>query len=108
MNLQRIAPLVLCLQLVGCAGLIQSTSLTDAYKSYDRGNYQRALEQIARSETITEPGPGIQAELAYLKARTYEQLGEHETAHSLYSYLAEQHADSQYGYLASRKLGALQ
>lgn len=96
--------LVLTANLVACTSLIQSTSLTDAYKTYERGDYERTLELIARSETVTEPTPDRKAELTYLKARTYERLGQTDTAATLYSYLAEQHGESQYGYLANMKL----
>jgi hypothetical protein len=50
--------------------------------------------------------PETKAELIYLKASTYEQLGKNEIAHTLYEYLAQEHSSSQYGYLAVRKLKA--
>ena len=104
MTIHKILLFAAAANLVACAGLIQSTSLTEAYKTYERGDYQRTLELIARSETVTEPTPDRKAELTYLKARTHERLGQTETAFTLYSYLAEQHGESQYGYLASKKL----
>jgi ribose 5-phosphate isomerase len=44
------------------------------------------------------------AELTYLKAMTYEGLGDGETANTLYEYLAQEHSNSQYGYMAIKKL----
>ncbi|MEE4190459.1 MAG: hypothetical protein V2I66_02710 [Halieaceae bacterium] len=104
MNLRKPLLLMLGLQLVACTSLIQSTSLTDAYKMYERGDYERTLALIARAETVTEPTPDMLAELTYLKAQTHERLGHAATAQSLYSYLAEQHSQTQYGYLASQRL----
>jgi hypothetical protein len=46
------------------------------------------------------------AELTYLKAKTYERLGKSEIAHTLYEYLAQEHSNSQYGYLAVKQLNA--
>ncbi|AFP32315.1 hypothetical protein MRBBS_3379 [Marinobacter sp. BSs20148] len=46
------------------------------------------------------------AELTYLKAKTYERLGKSEIAYTHYEYLAREHGNSQYGYLAVKQLNA--
>jgi len=46
----------------------------------------------------------MKAELTYLKAQTHEKLGQQKIANTLYKYLFEEHKESQYGYLASKKL----
>jgi hypothetical protein len=79
MTVQKVLLLVSTLFFASCSSMIQSASVSEAYKK---------------------------AELTYLKARTHEGLGEQEIACTLYEYLAEQHRDSQYGYLASKKLNS--
>jgi hypothetical protein len=44
------------------------------------------------------------AELTDLKAQTYERLGKSELAYTYYEYLAREHSNSQYGYLAVKQL----
>ncbi len=105
MMTRKLVLLVFLLNTAACASLIQSTSLTDAYKAYEREDFERTLELISRSETITETSSEMKAELTYLKANTHERLGEVAIANTLYEYLAAEHGDSQYGYLASEKLG---
>ncbi len=90
--------------ITGCASTIQSASITEAYKKYENQNYKRTLELISRAENTKTTTPQMEAELTYLKALTHEKLGRHNTAVTLYEYLEEQHADSQYGHLASKKL----
>lgn len=103
MTLQKAALLAITLSLGACSSLIQSTSLSEAYKQYERQEFERTLELITRAENAQEPTPEIRAELIYLKARSYEGLGKQEVASALYRYLVDHHKDSQYGYLASTK-----
>ena len=103
MTIQKVFLLALILSLGACASLIQSTSITDAYKKYELQEFDRTLELITRAENAQETTPEMKAELTYLKAQTYESLGQQEVANTLYQYLVDQHKDSQYGYLASTK-----
>ena len=102
--MQKILLLTLTLFVAGCAGTIQSASLSEAYKKYELEEFDRTLELITRAENVKEPHREMKAELTFLKAQTHESLGQEEIAHALYEYLAQEHKDSQYGYLASNKL----
>jgi len=92
------------LSLSACAGLIQTASTSEAYKHYEAQQYERTLELITQAENATATPAETRAELTYLKANTYEQLGKVELAHTLYEYLTNEHSNSQYGYLAAKKL----
>lgn len=94
----------LSVSMLGCAGVMQSASVMEAHKAYNKGEYQETLKLITQAENARETTPDMQAELVYLKANTYEQLGQPAIASTLYEYLAAQHRDSQYGYLANGKL----
>jgi len=87
-----------------CSSLIQSTSVIDEYKKYELQKFERTLELISRAENVKEPAPEMKAELTYLKAQTHEKLGQQKIANTLYKYLFEEHKESQYSYLASKKL----
>lgn len=91
--------------LAGCAGVIQMGSVSDAYKSYERQKYEKTLKLISQAESIRPTTRDLKAELTYLKAQTYEGMGDAEKAETLYEYLRDQHGDSQYGYLANERLG---
>ena len=103
MTIQKVFLLALILSLGACASLIQSTSISEAYKKYARQEFDRTVELITRAGNAQETTPEMKAELTYLKAQTYESLGQQEVANTLYQYLVDQHKDSQYGYLASTK-----
>lgn len=97
----------IALLVTGCATFVQTGSIEKAYEQYEAQDYEDTLELIIRAEHIKETNPETKAELTYLKAQTYEKMGQIEKAITLYEYLSEQHADSQYGYLANKKLGNL-
>jgi hypothetical protein len=92
------------LMLIGCAGVMQTGSLNDAYESYKAENYEEVLKKIRLAENLNEMTPELKAELTYLKAQTYEQMGRESPAVTLYQYLKEQHSGSQYGFLAAQNL----
>ena len=104
MTIRAVLLFALTLSMVACASLIQSTSVTDAYKKYELQEYERTLELITRAENAKQTTPEMKAELTYLKAQTHEKLGQQKIANTLYEYLIEEHKETRYGYLASKKL----
>jgi hypothetical protein len=106
MNLPTIALLVATLSLGACASLIQTASISEAYKHYESQQYDRTLELITQAESAEALSTEMKAELTYLKAMTYEELGEGETANTLYEYLVQEHSNSPYGYMAVKKLNS--
>ena len=96
----------LTLLVTSCASTIQSASVLEAYKKFESQEYNRTLELITRAENSKNTPPEMKAELTYLKAQTYEQLGQQKVAKTLYEYIVEEHGDSQYAYLATDKLSA--
>ena len=99
--------LSLAILLSGCATTLHTASVSEAHKKYEAQKYDDTLRLIRQAHSVKEASPETRAELTYLKAQTYEQMGHIETAKTLYEYLTEQHADSQYGHLANEKLGKL-
>lgn len=106
MRMRLLGVLSLSLLATGCAGTIQTASISEAYKKYEKQDYKETLMLISRAENAQEMHAEQKAEMTYLKARTYEALGETGLARTLYEYLREQHPESQYGYLADRMLSA--
>lgn len=90
----------------GCANVLQTESIDSAYKQYEKENYSKTLRLISQTGTYNRTTPELLAELTYLKAQTYERMGLHEDAVTLYRYLKDQHQNSQYGYLAAKHLAA--
>ncbi|MFK7976403.1 MAG: hypothetical protein AB8C02_09725 [Halioglobus sp.] len=106
MKLPIIALTAVALSLGACASLIQTASVSEAYKHYEREQYDRTLELITQAENTEAMSTDTKAELTYLKAMTYANLGEGEIANTLYEYLAQEHSNSQYGYMAAKKLNS--
>lgn len=106
MKLKPVLLLAATLSLGACAGLIQTASISEAYKHYERQQYDRTLQLISQAENSKETPAEMKAELTYLKAQTYERLGQGDTATTLYEYLSEKHSDSQYGHLAADRLSS--
>lgn len=97
--------LVLLVSLIfGCASQVQRGAIRLAYSNFNDRDYEDTLKYISQAENVQHTTPELKAELTYLKAQTYEKMGEYEKAESLYKYLSEQHKESQYGYLAAKRL----
>lgn len=92
------------LLVTGCANVLQTGSVSQAYKSYAANDYEETLKLITQAERFSTTTPELKAELTYLKAQTFEEMGQSESAETLYEYLNDQHKDSQYGYLAAKWL----
>lgn len=103
--MKKALPIILSTLLVtGCASAVQKGAIMNAYSSFEARNYENTIYNISMAENAQHVNPELKAELTYLKARTYEKMGEYEKANSLYTYLTEQHKSSQYGYLAKKRL----
>ncbi len=107
MKLKIALLLAATLSLGACAGLIQTASISEAYKHYDREQYKRTLELISQAENVDETPAEMKAELTYLKAQTYEKMGQEDIAITLYQYLVKEHGNSQYGHLAVKHLDSI-
>ena len=106
MKLAAFLLLTATLLLGGCASLLQTASISEAYKHYDLQEYERTLALITQAENAETVSAETKAELTYLKAKTYERLGKGELAYTYYEYLAREHRNSQYGYLAAKQLNS--
>lgn len=84
--------------------MAQRGALSNAYRSYENGNYEEVLAITSRAENYKEPSKEMRAEIIFLKALALEKLEKQEEALGLFKYLAEQFADTQYGYQAMEKI----
>jgi len=100
--MKKIFFISLVLLVTGCANVAQTGSVSQAYKSFAANDYKKTLELITQAELFSTTTPELKAELTYLKAQALEEMGQSETAETLYEYLTDQHKDSQYGYLAAK------
>ncbi|MEM9621403.1 MAG: hypothetical protein AAF993_07120 [Pseudomonadota bacterium] len=106
MKTRLLTILVACVVLSACAGTLQTASMSEAYKQYHKGNFEKTLTLITQAENARPMDEDQRARMTYLKARTYAELGDFEMASVLYTYLLDQHADSQYAYLAREAMAA--
>lgn len=102
--MKQIVIFILVFLIVGCANTMQTASVIEAYKEFNAEDYEKTLELITQAENAKATTPEMKAELTYLKAQSYEKLGYRKKANTLYEYLKEEHANSQYGYLATKRL----
>lgn len=106
--MKKIVLISIMLLAAGCSSAtMQKASVSLAYSNFDDGDYQDTLYYISQAENEQKPTPELKAELAYLKAQTYEKMGEKRKAIGLYEYLRDRHSKSQYGYLARKRLKSL-
>lgn len=102
--MKKIVLIGLTLLMVGCSSYAQRGAVQLAYSNFNDQDYEDTLAYISQAEHARQMSPELKAELIYLKAQTYEKMGEYTKAKSLYLYLSNEHKLSQYGYLASERL----
>ena len=83
--------------LVSCGGMIKKGAVISAQKYYDKGDYDKALRQLALADEDN-------AEAMLLKARTYEARGEKDLARGYYTALVKKSPNSAEGIVAQQKL----
>jgi len=106
-SFSRLRPIIFIttlLGLTGCANLIKAGSIDKVHRSFDNQQYQETLVLVRRAENLSELDSRIQAELTYIKARSFAELGNTDEANALYEYLRSQHTSSPYAWLAELHL----
>jgi hypothetical protein len=83
--------------LASCGGMIEKGAVISAQKFYDKGQYDKALRQLALADKDN-------TEAMLLKARTHEARGGKDLARGYYGVLAQQYPDSAEGIVAQQKL----
>lgn len=106
MNTKTIAILALSLSAVACTGTMHMASVSEAFKKYEKQDYEATLKLVAQAESTGKMSEAQEAQLIYLKALAYDGLGDTGTANTLFAYVAEQHPQSHYAYLAAGRLSA--
>lgn len=92
--------LVACIALSSCGGMVKKGAIIQAQRSYDKGQYDKALQQLTLADQDN-------TEAVLLKARSHEAKGEKDLARGYYSYLVKNHPDSAEGIVAQQKLRIL-
>jgi hypothetical protein len=95
-----VATLALC---NGCA-LPREVTLIRAYNALEEGNYEAALTRLSLAERYPGLSNELKAEVAFLRARSYEGLQDIPEAIGLYRYLVTVFPDSPYSWAAKEKL----
>lgn len=92
--------------LAGC-GTAQRGAMLRAYSAIKQRRYDDALVRLSEAEQYQEPTPELRAEIAFLRARSYEGLNRLSDAAALYRYLVAVFPQSPYSYQARERLRVL-
>jgi outer membrane protein assembly factor BamD (BamD/ComL family) len=91
----------------GCT-LSREVSIIRAYNALEQGNYEAALTRLSAAERYASLSDELKAEVAFLRARSYEGLQDMPEAIGLYRYLVAVFPDSPYSWAAKEKLRQLE
>jgi outer membrane protein assembly factor BamD (BamD/ComL family) len=87
----------------GCA-VTREISILRAYKALEEANYEAALTRLSAAERRAGLSSELQAEVAFLRAKSYEGLQDIPEAIGLYRYLVAAFPNSPYSWAAKEKL----
>jgi hypothetical protein len=91
----------------GCA-FTREVSIIRAYNALEEGNYEAALTRLSTAERHAGLSNDLKAEVAFLRARSYEGLQDIPEAIGLYRHLVAVFPDSPYSWAAKEKLKQLE
>lgn len=95
------------LLLSGCA-LAQTGALARAYSAIKDGRYDSALIRLSEAEKYATPTPALQAEIGYLRGRSYEGLKRVPEAVGSYRYVVATFPDTEFAFQAKERLKELE
>lgn len=81
--------------------------MSRAYTAIAEGRYDAALARLAAAEKYVPPSPELEAEISFLRARSYEGLSRLPDAIGIYKYLVATFPKSPYAFQAAERLKAL-
>jgi outer membrane protein assembly factor BamD (BamD/ComL family) len=87
----------------GCA-VTREISMFRAYKALEAADYEAALTRLSAAERLAPLSSELQAEVAFLRAKSYEGLQDIPEAIGLYRYLVASFPESPYSWAAKEKL----
>jgi outer membrane protein assembly factor BamD (BamD/ComL family) len=94
--------------LCSCVSMAQRGAVDLAYRSYNKGDYAKALRHLAQAEAYHEEMSNERhAEILLLKGRCVEGMGNRAEAASLYEYLVKTYPDTEYAARAKGRLEEL-
>jgi len=79
-----------------------------AYSAIQDGRYEAALARLSEAERYTAPSPALEAEIAFLRGKSYEGLKRLPEAIGSYRYLVVTYPDSIYAFQAQERLKAIE
>ena|SRR5215216_665688 len=90
----------------GCA-TAQRGAMIRAYSAISDGRFDSALARLAEAEKHTPPTPQLQAEISFLRAKSYEGLKQTPDAIGTYKYIVATFPQSSYAFQATERLKLL-
>jgi tetratricopeptide (TPR) repeat protein len=96
--------MLICITFLAGCGMAQRGAMIWAYSDIEKGKYESALQNLSEAEGYEEPAPELKAEILYLRAVCYANLGRRIEAVGTLKYIIDKFPDSSYAYQAKETL----
>jgi outer membrane protein assembly factor BamD (BamD/ComL family) len=107
MNLTRITIVLSLLLLVAGCATAQKGAMGRAYSAIKDGRYESALARLSEAEKYVPPTPELQAEISFMRGKSYEGMKNIPEAIGSYRYVVETFPKSIYAFQAKERLKVL-
>ncbi|OZG70699.1 hypothetical protein BTA51_24200 [Hahella sp. CCB-MM4] len=93
--------LTLLLGLSGCSSMVKDGAMIRASNNYSDGDYEDTIEIVERSMHMYDYNDEEKSQLLFLKALSFQKLGDVQTAYSVLKYITYKFPETEYGFRAA-------
>lgn len=104
----RILILCLCFSLTACGSMAKNGAQSRAFNNYQEGEYQDTIDIVERALRSYEYSDEDKARLLYLKALSYDRLGDSKTAFVTLTYIVFKFPETEFGFRANAEIKTLE
>lgn len=94
--------LLFILVLCGCESTAKVGALRAAEELLHEGDFLKAIRQVNRAVSFYDYDDTARAHLLFIKAESYEKLGQFDKALGLYAYIAAKYPNTEYSFMAKQ------
>ncbi|SFM69870.1 hypothetical protein [Marinobacter zhejiangensis] len=106
--MKSVLVVLLAVMLVGCASMVRDGAIIRVQDNLADGDYADAIAIADRALNAYDYSDDQRAQLLFMKAVSYQNLEDYQTALALYGYLAYKYPDTEYGFRAATILESVE
>lgn len=98
MKFRHLALIAFSILSFGCTSLARDGAMIIAVNNYSDGDYKNTIDVVERALRHYDYTEEQKSNLLFLKALSYQNLGDYKSAYTLYKFIAYKYPNTEYGF----------